>query len=288
MEIKTRLTIFTAVSFLVTSTFAYAMPVTDLGSYVYYAEQLAEASKTVTEMKKMVSTATETMDSINDMKKTAEKSYNSVVGSYKKGQRFVKQFQDFENMFNEKPRTLEGQYAKWRKIGKKGTRLSNKTLDMFGDPEAGIETNFRDPRSPMYDYMAEMDKKFQFRQSSLKNSIAKSQSILAGTGERMDKVKDLAGEIDTTENVKDAQDLTNALLTEILVVINELVKLTAHMAESEGLMEFAGVEDEVMKDKAEEIENIDDRKEEINKAVSDGQKRIQNKYKTKIIQRGIL
>jgi hypothetical protein len=108
-----------------------------------------------------------------------------------------------------------------------------------------------------------MDKRYQLRQSALKNTVSQAESILAGTSDRIAKAKVLAGQIDGTENLKDAQDLTNVFLAEIDVALNELLKLTAHMAESQGLLDYTGVDDGVMASRVEDIEKREERSKAI-------------------------
>lgn len=251
--------------------------VMDPTAYIYYAEQIAQYSQQITEMKEMVATAEETLDTIDDVKKSVEKSYSAVVGSYNRGKRFVERFSDLAAMFEENPRTLEGQYNKWMNIGREGLGLTDDTLDLFLDPEKQIDNIFVDPRSSLYNHLADLDKRFQIRQTSLKNSIAKSTSLLAGTADRLDKAEELSREIDHTDNIKDAQDLTNAFLAEMLIVLNELLKLTAHMVESEGLMHYAGVDDAVMESRIEEIEDSVDRVDRDDEEFFKRQEEIQNK-----------
>lgn len=255
--------------------------VSDPGSYAYYAEQISVATEQVTELENMVNTAEDTLDSIDDMKKSVEKTYDSVTGIYNRGSRYFDRYKEIESLLEENPRTLEGQYKKWMTLGNKGVNLSGKTIDLLGKPEESLEVNFRDPRDPLYDHLAELDKRYQLRQSALKNSVSQASSLLAGTKQRVATAKDLAGQIDTTQNLKDAQDLTNAFLAEILIALNDLLRLTAHMAESEGLINFAGVDDEVMKSRSQTIGSREYRKEQLAQELEDKIKEATKGYQDK-------
>ena len=49
-------------------------------------------------------------------------------------------------------------------------------------------------------------------QEALKNVVLESEKLLGGIADRMSQAADIAGQIDSTRNVKDATDLTNRLL----------------------------------------------------------------------------
>jgi basic membrane lipoprotein Med (substrate-binding protein (PBP1-ABC) superfamily) len=84
---------------------------------------------------------------------------------------------------------------------------------------------------------------------------------LEGIGDRMDKIKDLADEIDSTKNIKESQDLTNRLLVEILLTLNEQLLTATNFYEAQAMMLYSGEQsDEKFKEEQEAMQKAEKEK----------------------------
>lgn len=246
--------IYIVVSSLLCNQTAYAVLgfgdiVADPGSYAYYVEQIAVATDQVSEMKKAVSTADDTLDSIDDMKETAEKAYKNVKGKYYQAQRYMDKYKKVQAMLDKTPRSLEGKYKKWMELANLGVNKADKAVNLYEDPEKTIDVMYKDPRSSLYDHQANMDRRYEIEQTALKNSISEAEKVIAGTKDRMKNLEILNAEMEALSgkdgNMKLAQDHTNNLLSEIILILDQLLILTAHMAEAESLMAYNGIDEDV-------------------------------------------
>ena len=106
---------------------------------------------------------------------------------------------------------------------------------------------FGDPRSPDYNPWKKLAPKYQLRQQGLKDTIEKSEKLLAGMKDRFATLEDLTNKIDSTENIKEAQDLTNVYLAQVVSLLSEQLALTAQIGEAQALMNFSGVKDDELR-----------------------------------------
>ena len=221
------------VSFLAFGFNSFGMGVvTDPGSYAYYAEQVTALGKQLEKATTMISKAEENIESVNKVKTEVSGVGDQLKGSYDRANGLVGQIKGVRDKLENSPTTIQGQYDKWKDLG-------------FVDPQKSLEEFFKDPRADNADVYQALDRKHEVQQTALKNSIINAENLLQAAPDRLKKIEDLAAMIDQTKNVKDATDLTNRLLVEMLLAVEDLKMLVAYLGEAQGLLNYSGVSKEV-------------------------------------------
>lgn len=98
---------------------------------------------------------------------------------------------------------------------------------------------------PMAQYRT-ADAKYQYQQEALKNVVATSQATLGSVDDRMKNIADLAAQVNQTTNQKDAQDLTNSLLVEVLKTLTDMLAIAAQANQAVALLNYTGATDQTL------------------------------------------
>jgi len=217
---------------------ALAMVVTDPSSYSYYVQQIKEAQKALVEAQKQV-------DTLGGIKTTADQAKRAVMGNYNRGVGLVTDLQRLQKKLAATPTTIQGSAKKWLALGDAGLEIGE---DGFYAVGKVLDTHWIDPRDlkKNAERLKHLDQIYQVKQASLRGNIEASDEILRAMPERLKKIEGLADQIDHTENIKDAQDLTNRFLAEILKVLAEMSAIAAKVGESYALMNYQGVSEATM------------------------------------------
>lgn len=212
--------------------------VSDPGSYGYYVQQIKEAQKAVSEAQKQVET-------LGGIKTTADQAKRAVMGNYNRAMGLVNDLQRLEKKLASTPTTIQGSAKKWLSLGDAGLEIGE---DGFYAVGKILDTHWIDPRDlkKNAERLKHLDQIYQVKQASLRGNIEASDEILRTMPERLKKIAGLADQIDHTENIKDAQDLTNRFLAEILKVLAEMSAIAAKIGESYALMNYQGVSEATM------------------------------------------
>jgi len=228
---------------------AVGMNVSDLTSYSYYVKQIGEAQKLLVEMQK----SADTLDGIKDK---AEKTQKAVSGNYGRGVGLVSDLQRIRKKLESTPTTMQGTAKKWLSLGNDGLELGE---DGFISVGKVLDDNWIDPRDPRRnkDRLAKLDQIYQVKQASLRNNIEASDEILRNMPARLKTIEELVEQIDQTDGIKDAQDLTNRFLAEILKVLAEMSAIAARVGESYALLNYQGASDQVLQQRMVEQEAIE-------------------------------
>lgn len=228
---------------------ANAMTVSDPGSYGYYVQQLQKAQLQIKEQMKQFEVLTKSYSMLQEQFKELQDIKDQVKGYYDQGKSFVDKIQNIKSQLEAIPSSVVG----------RGKELASLIDDIGEFTEAAdmLDGIFGDPRSPDYNPWQTLAPKYQLRQQGLKDTIEKSEKLLAGMKDRFAALEDLTNKIDSTENIKEAQDLTNVFLAQIISILSEQLALTAQIGEAQALMNFSGVKDDELKriqaEKAEKI-----------------------------------
>lgn len=213
-------------------------PVFDMNAAKQHIEQLKEAQKQLAELQKQVET-------LGGIKTEAEQARRAVMGNYNRAMSMVRDLQRIQKKLESTPTTIQGMAKKWFSLGQDGLEIGE---DGFVAVGKILDTTWIDPRDIKnhVEKLKRLDQVFQVKQASLRGNIEASDEILRAMPERMKALEDLTKQIDETENIKDAQDLTNRFLAEILKALTELTMVGARMQESYALMNYQGASDATM------------------------------------------
>ncbi|MDG4475602.1 type IV secretion system protein [Thiovibrio frasassiensis] len=214
------------------------MPTTDVQAYTYYVKQIAEAQKQLAEAQKQV-------DTLGGIKTTADKTQRAVMGNYNRAKGLVDDLQRVRKKLEATPTTIQGSAKKWLSVGDAGLEVGE---DGFYAVGKILDTHWVDPRDlkKSAEKLKHLDQIYQVKQASLRGNIEASDEILRTMPQRLKTIEGLVEQIDQTENIKDAQDLSNRFLAEILKVLAEMSAIAAKIGESYALMNYQGVSEATM------------------------------------------
>jgi len=217
---------------------ALAMIVEIPTAYTYYVKQIQEAQKQLVEAQKQV-------DTLGGIKTTADQAKRAVMGNYNRGVGLVTDLQRLEKKLAASPTTIQGSAKKWLSLGDAGLEIGE---DGFYAVGKVLDTHWIDPRDlkKNAERLKHLDQIYQVKQASLRGNIEASDEILRTMPDRLKAIEGLADQIDHTENIKDAQDLSNRFLAEILKVLTEMSAIAAKIGESYALMNYQGVSEATM------------------------------------------
>lgn len=197
---------------------ASALVVSDPGAYARMAEALKNAQAQLEKMSQQVQELTKAKETLGKITGQLEGNYNRAVGLYSEIKQISKQLE------KGKPSFGDGKYGK-----------DYKELDVY------IDEIFVDPRDKEYNAWLLSKAKYETRQNVYKESMKKSEVELREMDKRMQKIASLGDAINQTQNTKDAQDLSNRLLTELLIGQERLIGIVAQLAQAYAIANYKGV-----------------------------------------------
>jgi hypothetical protein len=222
--------------------------VTDPGSYAYYADQLAQAVE-------FIEKQTETISQLKDLAKLADNTANGVtslasdvIGTYNNAIDLIDATENLIDTTEELPTELQNDY--YKKIGE-----AEKNLAAFEKMEKFLDDKYRDPLSADYDPVRFDLFRFLLEKDTTETILKTSANNLAKTKDRVETIDSLAKKIDSTENIKDSQDLNNRLMSEILIVLTEMNDTFQQLAQLEAFGKYKGGDSEIAKESLQKIEN---------------------------------
>lgn len=238
---------------------AYAgMVVTDPHSYTYFVEQIKKQAELVEKAAKQV----ETMGGVLT---EAKKIQANITGHYNRAVALVNRIENLGKLVKSEPSGgILGEAKKWGNVGRavsgiakdgaaEGGRVVKDVADIdtgnvYEDTKKVLDQVFTDPRdiSNPAERTRSMSRRYQVQQDALKEVVARSERTLAGVKDRVATISELANMIDKTENQKDAQDLTNRILVEVLATLTDMLQIAAQSNQAEALFNYRGATDATM------------------------------------------
>jgi len=214
--------------------------VSDPISYSYYVEQIEAATEQIEQAKEQVENLAGLRDQVDNLTEQFRGNYNralnlvNAVGDlYKEIDSIPSSFDAAENEFN----SLTGDYEAYSKV------------------DENLNKAFNDPRRKNYNPHLIDVYKYNLQQLDKKNVIRASEGILEKQRERIETLQDISGQIDTTENTKDATDLNNRFLAEIVRGQIEILAVLVRMSKMNALATYSGYEDDVAKERVKLLED---------------------------------
>tara|TARA_R110000868_G_scaffold138329_1_gene352300 strand:- start:23741 stop:24523 length:783 start_codon:yes stop_codon:yes gene_type:complete len=206
-------------TFLILATQVQALVVSDPGAYTRLIQQIQEAQKIYTEVKKQV--------------QEVQRVYKNLEGNLKRG---VGSLRDIRRIKGNIERLIPSLY---RLSLPDGTEIDPSLSEDIGK---AIDQIFISPTANPKEAELTEEQQRVYRQRALKSSLSFSESMLADVNKSLEQFESLAAQIDETEKLKDAQDLTNRYLQEILTGQTKVIMLLAQLARAEAALNYQGVE----------------------------------------------
>ncbi|BBN90338.1 type IV secretion system protein [Azospira sp. I09] len=253
------------------------MVVTDPTSYSYYVEQI----KQQVEMLEKASKQVETMGGVLS---EAQRIQSNLTGHYNRAVSLVNRINRLSNTISrESSGGIVGEAKKWGNVGRQvggvlkggadeGDRVIKDVSqingnDIYQDTKEILDEVFVDPRdiANREDRYRSISRRYQVQQGALKEVVAKSERTLAGIKDRITIVQELAGMVDQTANQKDAQDLGNRILVEVLATLVDMLAIAAQANQAEALANYRGASDVAMEQRKKRLEQINSSALELDK-----------------------
>lgn len=213
-------------------TFAFAQyAVTDAGSYSYFAQQINQQTQQLEALKQQTLGQFERLEALKAQ----------VSGTYSGLANVYNDLNGIKKTFESVPSTLQGEAQKWTKLKDLVT-----TYTGIGDALGEV---FKDPRGidPNVNQIAYMNRQYNMRQKALQGSITHAENLLQSVQDRMGQIDKLQAAAGKANSQGDKQDMTNAILIELLRTMTTFSSVLLEFHQAAALMNFRGADEEVMK-----------------------------------------
>lgn len=207
-------------------TSANAIVVSDPTSYGYYIEQLKSATKQIQEAQKQLTEAKRLNTSFDKYMEDLKTSFDFVGKTQNMLKSELKAFDDYKS----------GLTAKQQQALNFNRKYDLKDLRDIID--TNLDGVFVDPTNPDYEVGDIVKLRTLERQKLIKNAIIKNEEKLLQLGQRYKDIDELANKSKNASSSKEALDINNALLIEILAAIHSLIDITATTAKAEMATKF--------------------------------------------------
>ncbi|SEP43238.1 hypothetical protein [Nitrosovibrio sp. Nv6] len=198
--------------------------VTDPTAYGYFVQQIKQM--------------TEQLKTSSDTLQTVSKVHSEMVGHYNRGVGLVNEMREVE----ERVRGMKGV------LTTRGVTLGfPRNDDGFIDIGKVLDDTFGDGRSVGGRIL--MDGRHEVQQDALKKVVLESEKLLDGVADRIQQAGSIASQIDSTKNVKDATDLSNRLLAEILRTLIDMLAIASKANQAQALFNYSGVTNSTIQDR---------------------------------------
>ncbi|MEZ8481157.1 hypothetical protein AB9R81_23435 [Vibrio cyclitrophicus] len=214
--------------FYVGVVYSFGGVVTDPGSYSYYATQIEQAIEQVELAEDQIKQATKTYDKIVNVDK-------SITGNLQRADRSLKRISDLQNVSITDVRKSM-QYAK--KALDEVTDIPQYHTEIEGE----IDKTFGEENQSRGDWVNVEAEKRANKQKALKRAIVDSEVAQGKIKLQDEQLEDLALATNETDSLKDATDVTNAALLQMIEGQNEIINLLANISKNLALAEYNGDE----------------------------------------------
>lgn len=211
-----------------------AMTVTDPGAYGYFGKQIEQM---VQQIKELQALKDGTFGRLEEINKQVSGQYKDLKGVYDQLNTAKNDIQGIAGSIKP-PTTLQEAAQKWSTLKdfSKGTSGSGKVLD---------ET-FRDPRAGGKDDIKFLNRQYDMRQNALRAAIQKAEELLQDIPQRLENVNALIKAASTAQSQADKQDVTNAILIEILRTLTIYQSTLVQFDQANALLQFKGTDSKAM------------------------------------------
>lgn len=204
--------------------------VSDPKSYSYYAQQLKETQEALDTAKTQLKTALETKDIARNTQKNLE-------GTYRRAQRAISDFKAMKEEMNKDSLAFAEKMIRDRRdvgemrenTGKKVSKIFDPALRSVDEikKSAGVDDNGKE-WSPTWQGVKVAQKKIV--RDELKKAVTNAEIVDALAANQLENIEDLAIKANSATSQKDATDVTNALLLQLIDQNQQMLKLVASIS----------------------------------------------------------
>jgi len=232
---------------------AYAQwAVTDAGAYGYYAQQIQKMAEEIEAVKAQTVGQFQRLEDIK----------SQVSGQFAGLKQVYTQLNGIKQTFDVKPTNLLAEAQKWTKL--------KDLVGGYTGIDGILNDTFKDPRTldPKINRMAYLNRQYNMRQSALKSSISHADQLLQTIPERLENINALQEAASQAQGSFAKQDMTNAILIEILRTLTTFSGVLLEFNQAASLMNFTGVDESVTKSREAQIWGVKAKTEAVAKSLA--------------------
>ena len=216
--------------------FGVGSVVTDPGAYSHMIQQIGEMNKLITKAREQVETLGGIKTVMQDVKYSTEGAYGRGVGILDTVQGVADNATDFGSSLKK-----AGDFSDFSKD------KFNKRASPYREVNVRVDGVFKDPRSKDFNFWKDRAKRENAQQQIYKDNLTQAEVTLTEMPKRLDRLGKLSDEIERTKNLKDAADLQNRFLAELLLIQQEALKMLSHIAQALAAGQYQGIQPEEAK-----------------------------------------
>ena len=225
------------------------MAVTDALAHIYQSES-------VTKLTAQLETGLKQLELVQQYTDTIQATYDKAHTNYARAKELYEDLMAVKAFYESTKATWMGRYQDYQSLYK-ALKGKDATIEDFQDL---LDSSFLDPRTMDTEtWIKTMDRQFDLQQLSLRDLMESNEATLDGMEERVAKAQVLAAQVDQTENPKDAMDLNNRLLLEILSVLQEMMAMDTRYQQTMASLEYKGVTEDSIKARQNRLADLEGR-----------------------------
>ena len=201
-----------------------------------------------------VETSLKSLEFIEKATSTAEKAYDAANKNYKRAKGVYDDIMKTKAFYDQTKASWMGRYEKYKGV----YDTVSDTDGMYEEFNDLLDDAFVDPRNIDHlEWKKLVDRQYDMRQLALKDLITKGEEHAQGMDKRLERVQDLVKQVDETISPKDAADLSNRLLTEILLVLQEMLAHDVQANSTMAALKYDGVTEDSIKVRQEKLKEVE-------------------------------
>lgn len=205
--------------------------VTDPGAYSHAISQIKVLNEQITFLRQQVETLGSIKTVMQDVKYSMEGVYGRGVGILDTVQGVADNATDFGSSLKK-----AGDFSDFSKD------KFNKRANPYREVNVRLDGVFKDPRSKDFNFWKDKAKRENAQQQIYKDNLTQAEVTLTEMPKRLDRLGKLSDEIERTKGLKDAADLQNRFLAELLLIQQEALKMLSHIAQALAAANYQGIQ----------------------------------------------
>ncbi|WP_316901212.1 type IV secretion system protein [Pseudodesulfovibrio indicus] len=229
------------------------MAVSDSLSHIYESKQLENIIQ-------QLETGLKQLELTQQYTDTIQTTYDKAHTNYDRAKEFYDDLMAVKEFYESTKTTWMGRYQDYQELYQALTD-KDASIEDFQDL---LDAAFIDPRTMDADtWIKTMDRQFDLRQLSLRDLMKSNEDTLDGMEGRVAKAQALAAQVDQTVNPKDAMDLNNRLLLEILSVLQEMMAMDSRYQQTMASLKYEGVTEDSIKTRQNRLADLEGRVKQV-------------------------
>jgi len=213
--------------------------VADPNSYTYYVQQIAKAEAQLDAMLKNLEKADISAKKLTAMERQLEGTYNRIAGLSARMAKRAERLGRVPVAFMAKSENLGNDLTT-----NHGYLPDTHDMSEWEKLDVNLDKIFCDPKKEDCSFWEQAAKQEQVRQQVIKTNFKRSTLVLGGLQDRVKELSQLTQEVGKGTQ-RDEQNLTNRLLSELLIGQQQLIALMAQLNQANAIVGYQGIASKV-------------------------------------------